>query len=84
MQKILMRMEECDFNSELQFFIHNLDTFYKLFPDKWVGIRNHQVIAMGDTREEMMEHAKSRGYELGCFQPQRCGSDHWCYTIIAR
>ena len=69
---------------ELEFFIHNLDTFYKLFPDKWVGIKNHQVIAMGDSYEEMSAHAEQRGYKCGTYQPQRCGKNKWCYTIIAR
>ena len=68
----------------LEFFIHNLDTFYKLFPDKWVGIKNHQVIAMGDSYEEMSAHAEQRVYKCGTYQPQRCGKDKWCYTIIAR
>lgn len=69
-----------DLNSELDFFIRNQDWFYMLFPDRWVAIKNHQVVALGNTLEELLGDAKARGHELGTFQAQLCGRDASCYT----
>ena len=69
-----------DLNSELDFFIRNIDTFYMLFPDRYVAIKNHQVVALGDTLVEVIADAKARGHELGTFQAQFCGKDANCYT----
>ena len=67
-------------NSELDFFIRNQEWFYMLFPDRYVAIKNHQVVALGDTLMELLEDAKSRGHEIGSFQAQLCGKDENCYT----
>lgn len=69
-----------DLNSELDFFIRNQEWFYQLFPDRWVAIKDHQVVALGDTLEELLGDAKARGHELGTFQAQLCGRDASCYT----
>lgn len=69
-----------DLNSELDFFIRNQEWFYMLFPDRWVAIKDHQVVALGDTLQELLGDAKARGHELGTFQAQLCGRDASCYT----
>lgn len=83
LQKISGGMEEkkTDLNSELDFFIRNIDTFYMLFPDRYVAIKNHQVVALGNTLNELLDDAKARGHELGTFQAQLCGRDASCYTL---
>lgn len=70
-----------DLNSELDFFIRNQDWFYMLFPDRWVAIKDHQVVAMGDSLAEVVADAKARGHEIGTFQAQLCGKDESCYTV---
>ena len=57
-----------DLDSELDFFIRNIDTFYMLFPDRYVAIRNHQVVALGDTLEQLLQDAEARGYHIGTQQ----------------
>ena len=69
-----------DLNSELDFFIRNQDWFYMLFPDRYVAIKNHQVVALGNTLEEVLADARALGIELGTFQTQLCGRDASCYT----
>lgn len=54
-----------------------------LFPDRWVAIKDHQVVALGDTLLELLGDAKARGHELGTFQAQLCGRDASCYTVVA-
>ena len=70
-----------DLDSELDFFIRNIDTFYMLFPDRYVAIRNHQVVALGDRLEQLLQDAEARGYHIGTFQAQLCGRDSSCYTL---
>ena len=76
-------MEGYDVNldSELDFFIRNIDTFYLLFPDRYVAIKNHQVVALGETLEELIKDADSRGHRIGTYQAQLCGRDASCYTL---
>lgn len=69
-----------DLNSELDFFIRNIDTFYMLFPDRYVAIKNHQVVALGDSLADVVADAVARGHQLGTFQAQLCGKDASCYT----
>lgn len=70
-----------DLNSELDFFIRNQDWFYMLFPDRWVAIKGHHVVALGDTLAEVVADAQARGHEIGTFQAQLCGKDANCYTV---
>lgn len=69
-----------DLKSELDFFIRNQNWFYLLFPDRYVAIKNHQVVALGNTLEDLLKDAEARGYEIGTFQAQLCGKDADCYT----
>ena len=70
-----------DLDSELDFFIRNIDTFYMLFPDRYVAIKNHQVVALGDTLGQLLQDAQARGHRIGTFQAQLCGRDSSCYTL---
>ena len=76
-----MEEKKADLNSELDFFIRNIDTFYMLFPDRYVAIKNHQVVALGDTLGELIKDAAQRGHRLGTYQAQLCGRDASCYTL---
>ena len=67
-------------NSELDFFIRNQEWFYMLFPDRYVAIKNHQVVALGDSLTDVVADAVARGHQLGTFQAQLCGKDASCYT----
>lgn len=76
-----MKDKYANLNSELDFFIRNIDTFYMLFPDRFVAIRNHQVVALGNTWTEVIDDAESRGFKLGTYHVQLCGKDASCYTL---
>lgn len=66
---------------DLQFFIRHQEFFYILFPERYVAIKNHQVVAIGDTMSEVIANAEAKGHPVGTFQTQLCGNNSDCYTV---
>lgn len=67
-------------SEDFKWFVENLKTLYDKYPDKYLVIQDEEVVGDGNTFEEALNNALSKGCELGTFIIQQCGKDQSCYT----
>lgn len=67
-------------SEDFKWFTKNLNSLYKLYPNKNIVIQDKQVVCVGDSFEDALVQVTSKGLELGTFIIQECGKDENCYT----
>lgn len=73
-------------SKDFKWFVENHDSLYNLYPNKHIVIQEQNVIYAGDTFEDALNNAISRGLQLGSFIIQECteGEDSYTQTFSSR
>ena len=67
-------------SDDFKWFIDNHDRLYNLYPDKNLVIQDKTIVCVGNTFEEALNNALSKGLELGAFIVQECTEGEKGYT----
>ena len=65
---------------EFEYFKENHDELYRKYPNKYIVIRENNVVYSADTFEEALDKAISGGLEVGNFLVQLCSEGDKDYT----
>lgn len=67
-------------SKDFKWFIENHDSLYTLYPNKYIVIQEQAVIYAGNTFEDALNNALSKGLKLGSFIIQECTEGEGGYT----
>lgn len=65
---------------DFKYFVEHHDELVNLFKDKYVVIKDKEVVASADTLEQGIDKALDLGLELGTFIVQLCTEGDEAYT----
>lgn len=66
--------------NEFSYYKNHQKELYLKYPDKFLVIKDQNVICSSDTIEDALEKAKKNELELGTFLIQQCTGDEQGYT----
>lgn len=67
-------------SEDFKWFVENHDSLVNLYKDKFIVIKDKEVVASADTIEQGIDAAIDRGLELGTFIVQLCTEGDSAYT----
>lgn len=67
-------------SDDFKWFVNNHEDLYHKYPGKHIVIQNSIVVGMGDSFEEALADALSKGLEIGSFIIQECSEGEESYT----
>ncbi len=65
---------------DFKYFVDHHDELVNLYKDKYVVIKDKEVVASADTLEQGIEKALDMGLQLGSFLVQLCTEGDGAYT----
>lgn len=67
---------------EFAFFKEHQGELYALYPEKYLIIKDKEVVAATNNIPDAMDVASEKGLQPGSFLLQYCGKDEWAYTQV--
>ena len=67
---------------EFAYFKEHQPELYETYPDKYLIIRDKEVLAAADTIADAMDLAAEMKLEPGSYLLQLCGKDEWAYKQV--
>lgn len=67
---------------EFAYFKEHQHELYDSYPDKYLIIKDKNVVAAADNIADAMDMAAAENLEPGSFLLQLCGKDEWAYTQV--
>ena len=74
-----MKKKEDTQSKDFQWFVKNHDKLFSEYPNKYIVIQDKKVICTGETFENALSEAVSKGFELGSFIIQECAKGENSY-----
>lgn len=65
---------------EFEYFKENHERLFREYPNKYLVIKDNNVLYSEDTLEDALNQAVSSGLEVGTFLIQLCGKGEGSYT----